>query len=190
MNAASAKVSQPRDYKLIVEKDVKIPLRDGTILYGDIFRPDGGSENFPVIMNIGPYQKDKVWVPPPDARRKSQSLHELGDRQPDVVVPARLRTAARRYARLGQIARAVGAEFVPGSGGLLRLHRVGRRNCRGARATSARSAFRTMPLPVASRGAAAAVAEGDHSVGRPRRPVPRPGVSRRHFRDGLHRELA
>ena len=33
MAAASAQVSQPRDYPLIVEKDVAIPLRDGTILY-------------------------------------------------------------------------------------------------------------------------------------------------------------
>jgi len=70
MTAASAQVSQPRDYKLIVEKDVKIPLRDGTVLYGDIFRPDGGDGKFPVIMNIGPYQKDKVWVPPPDLEEK------------------------------------------------------------------------------------------------------------------------
>jgi uncharacterized protein len=59
-------VSQPRDYPLTVEKDVRIPLRDGTVLYGDVFRPDGGTERFPVIMNIGPYQKDKLWVPPPD----------------------------------------------------------------------------------------------------------------------------
>ena len=35
----SAKVSQPRDYKLIVEKDVKIPMRDGAILYADVLRP-------------------------------------------------------------------------------------------------------------------------------------------------------
>ncbi|MGH9651779.1 MAG: CocE/NonD family hydrolase, partial [Terriglobales bacterium] len=35
-------------------------------LYGDIFRPDGEAERFPVIMNIGPYMKDKLWVPPPD----------------------------------------------------------------------------------------------------------------------------
>ena len=63
---AAQNMSQPKDYKLIVEKDVKIPLRDGTILYGDIFRPDGGDEKFPVIMNIGPYMKDKLWVPPPD----------------------------------------------------------------------------------------------------------------------------
>ncbi|HEV2009136.1 MAG TPA: CocE/NonD family hydrolase, partial [Burkholderiales bacterium] len=70
MAAASAQVSQPRDYPLIVEKDVPIPLRDGTILYGDIFRPDGASERFPVIMNIGPYHKDKVWVPPEDLEEK------------------------------------------------------------------------------------------------------------------------
>jgi predicted acyl esterase len=61
----SKNVSQPKDYKLIVEKDVQIPLRDGTILYADIFRPECG-EKVPVIMNIGPYMKDKLWVPPPD----------------------------------------------------------------------------------------------------------------------------
>ncbi len=66
MTAASAQVSQPRDYQLIVEKDVLIPMRDGTLLYADIFRPDGGSERFPAIMNISVYQKDKLWVPPAD----------------------------------------------------------------------------------------------------------------------------
>ena len=50
MAAAAQQMSQPKDYKLIVEKDVQIPLRDGTVLCGDIFRPDGGSERFPVIM--------------------------------------------------------------------------------------------------------------------------------------------
>ena len=30
--AAAQQMSQAKDYKLIVEKDVKIPLRDGTIL--------------------------------------------------------------------------------------------------------------------------------------------------------------
>jgi predicted acyl esterase len=35
--SAAAKVSQPKDHKLIVEKDVRIPLRDGTLLYADIF---------------------------------------------------------------------------------------------------------------------------------------------------------
>ena len=66
----SANVSQPRNYRLIVEKDVKIPLRDGTLLYADIFRPDG-AERVPAIMNIGVYQKDKVWIPPADLEEKA-----------------------------------------------------------------------------------------------------------------------
>jgi hypothetical protein len=66
----TARVSQPRDLKLIVEKDVKIPMRDGSILYGDIFRPDT-SDKVPVIFNIGVYQKDKLWVPPPDLEEEA-----------------------------------------------------------------------------------------------------------------------
>src|SRR5258706_982559 len=56
---------------MIVEKDVKIPLRDGTLLYADIFRPDGAPERFPAIMNISVYQKDKLWVPPEDLDEKA-----------------------------------------------------------------------------------------------------------------------
>ena len=67
----SANVSQPRDVRLIVEKDVKIPMRDGTLLYADIFRPDAGAERFPAIMNLGVYQKDKVWIPPADLEEKA-----------------------------------------------------------------------------------------------------------------------
>jgi uncharacterized protein len=60
------RVSQPHDYKLAVEKDVQIPMRDGSILYADVFRPDSADEKFPAIVNMSVYQKDKVWVPPPD----------------------------------------------------------------------------------------------------------------------------
>ncbi len=60
-----SKLSQPRDWKLIVEKDVKIPLRDGSIIYGDVFRPDC-AEKVPIILITGPYMKDKLWVPPDD----------------------------------------------------------------------------------------------------------------------------
>jgi uncharacterized protein len=64
-------VSQPRDLKLIVEKDVPIPMRDGAILYADVFRPDGGAERFPAIMNLGPYQKDRLWIPPHDLEEEA-----------------------------------------------------------------------------------------------------------------------
>jgi predicted acyl esterase len=67
----AANVSQPKDYKLVIEKDVKIPLRDGSILYADIFRPESGTERFPAIMNISVYQKDKLWIPPADLEEKA-----------------------------------------------------------------------------------------------------------------------
>ena len=58
------RVSQPR-YDLVIEKDLAIPMRDGARLQADLFRPKSGGR-FPVIINIGSYQKDKLWVPPPD----------------------------------------------------------------------------------------------------------------------------
>jgi len=66
----SANVSRPRDCKLIVEKDVQIPMRDGTILYADVFRPDM-TERVPAILNISVYQKDKLWVPPADLEEEA-----------------------------------------------------------------------------------------------------------------------
>jgi putative CocE/NonD family hydrolase len=66
----TANISQPRDHKLIVEKDVQIPMRDGTLLYADIFRPDT-ADKVPAIMNISVYQKDKLWVPPADLEEEA-----------------------------------------------------------------------------------------------------------------------
>jgi predicted acyl esterase len=65
VDTQSYRVSQPRNCRLIVEKDVEIPMRDGAILRADIFRPDIG-EKVPVILNTSVYQKDKLWVPPAD----------------------------------------------------------------------------------------------------------------------------
>src|SRR5688572_32798091 len=65
------KVSEPRDVELIVEKDVKIPMRDGAMLYADVLRPSVGAERVPAIMNIGPYQKDRLWIPPEDLEEKA-----------------------------------------------------------------------------------------------------------------------
>ncbi len=64
-------LSQPKKYKLIVEKDVAVPLRDGAIIRADVFRPDSGDEKCPIILTTGPYQKDKLWVPPPDLEEKA-----------------------------------------------------------------------------------------------------------------------
>ena len=56
---------------MIVEKDVKIPLRDGGYLYADIFRPDTATEKFPAIANITVYNKDKLWIPPADLEEEA-----------------------------------------------------------------------------------------------------------------------
>jgi predicted acyl esterase len=62
------KASEPQ-YKMKVEKDVDIPMRDGARLKADVFRPDGDGQ-FPVLINMGIYQKDKVWIPPADLEEK------------------------------------------------------------------------------------------------------------------------
>ena len=58
------KLSQPV-HTMRIEKDVDIPMRDGTVLKADVFRPDAPG-TFPVLINMGIYQKDKLWVPPHD----------------------------------------------------------------------------------------------------------------------------
>ena len=57
-------------YKLKIEKDVDVPMRDGARLKADVFRPDDGGK-FPAILNLGPYQKDKLWVPPPQLEEEA-----------------------------------------------------------------------------------------------------------------------
>ena len=71
MSAAISAMSQPKDHGMIVEKDVKIPLRDGGFLYADIFRPDSVTEKFPAIANITVYNKDKLWIPPEDLEEEA-----------------------------------------------------------------------------------------------------------------------
>src|ERR1019366_4556879 len=69
MSTKTKTLSRPR-HKMVIEKDVKIKMRDGAILYADVFRPKGAGK-FPAIINISAYQKDKVWVPPADLEEKA-----------------------------------------------------------------------------------------------------------------------
>lgn len=57
-------------HAMVIEKDVAIPMRDGAILYADIYRPKEPGK-IPAILNISSYQKDKVWVPPADLEEKA-----------------------------------------------------------------------------------------------------------------------
>ncbi len=70
MNSSIFNVSQPRDWKLLVEKDVQIPLRDGTPLCADVLRPDCGTERVPVLISTTVYQKDKLWRAPADLEER------------------------------------------------------------------------------------------------------------------------
>jgi uncharacterized protein len=50
-------------YSVRLEKDLDVPVRDGARLKADVFRPDAAGK-FPAILNLGPYQKDKLWIVP------------------------------------------------------------------------------------------------------------------------------
>jgi predicted acyl esterase len=54
---------------ILIEKDVEVPMRDGVRLIADVFRPRGGTR-VPAILNLGPYQKDKLWVVPDTLEEK------------------------------------------------------------------------------------------------------------------------
>ncbi|MBI2183289.1 MAG: CocE/NonD family hydrolase [Deltaproteobacteria bacterium] len=51
-----------RKYDVIVERDVRIPVRDGTLLAGDLFRPAGPGK-FPVILGCHPYNCEVQTAP-------------------------------------------------------------------------------------------------------------------------------
>ncbi|HEY1475804.1 MAG TPA: CocE/NonD family hydrolase [Pseudolabrys sp.] len=55
---------------IVIEKDVGVPMRDGVRLLADVFRPQGDAR-VPAILNLGPYQKDKLWVPPETLEEKA-----------------------------------------------------------------------------------------------------------------------
>lgn len=55
---------------ILIERDVAVPLRDGTIIYADIYRPEG-AKNLPAIVVWSPYGKNNGWAA---ADRKSKSL--------------------------------------------------------------------------------------------------------------------
>ena len=76
----------PAAYRLLVERDVDVPMRDGARLKADVFRPDDGGR-FPAILNLGPYQKDKLWIPPPTLEEKPNALMNWETVNPEWWVP-------------------------------------------------------------------------------------------------------
>ena len=84
MNIQAA--TTPATYTLLIERDVDVPMRDGAHLKADVIRPDDGGK-FPAILNLGPYQKDKVWVPPDTLQEKPNPLMNWETVNPEWWVP-------------------------------------------------------------------------------------------------------
>lgn len=53
------------DAGMRVDVDVEVPMRDGERLRANVYRP-ATDEPLPVLISMGPYNKDKLWVPPQD----------------------------------------------------------------------------------------------------------------------------
>ena len=51
------------EFKVIREVNLPAAMRDGTILYADVLRPDGPG-SFPVLVNRGPYGKEATSLDP------------------------------------------------------------------------------------------------------------------------------
>ena len=49
--------AKQRRYDLLFEKDVPVPMSDGTILRANVFRPDTDGR-FPIVLAKGAYGKD------------------------------------------------------------------------------------------------------------------------------------
>jgi predicted acyl esterase len=84
MNIQTAAVEAA--YRLLVDRDVDVPMRDGARLKADVIRPDGEGK-FPAILNLGPYQKDKVWIPPDTLEEKPNALMNWETVNPEWWVP-------------------------------------------------------------------------------------------------------
>jgi putative CocE/NonD family hydrolase len=58
ITAAEETLSEPR-YDVIFEENVAIPVRDGTVLRADVYRPDtdDADARFPVLVSLSAYQK-------------------------------------------------------------------------------------------------------------------------------------
>ena len=168
------KLSQPQ-YKMVVEKDVMIPMRDGVMIAANIYRPDAPG-TFPALHAADSYQKDMVDLVPtlPIFHCVEVNDIEYFVSRGYVFVHTRLarhRPLARRRVGLlepGGTDRPLRHDRVDRGAGL--VHRQGRHARRVAAGVGA--VVRRLP--------AAASPDLHPAVGRRRRHVPRRGLARRH----------
>lgn len=69
-----------------LEKNVSVPMRDGAILKADVFRPTADGK-YPAILNLGPYQKDKLWVTPASLEETGNDFMNWETINPEIWMP-------------------------------------------------------------------------------------------------------
>jgi len=85
MNTSTAYEQQEHPHFLL-EKNVDVTMRDGALLKADVFRPKGDGK-YPAILNLGPYQKDKLWVTPPSLEEAGNEFMNWETVNPEIWIP-------------------------------------------------------------------------------------------------------
>jgi len=121
-----------RKYRVLVERDVRIPMRDGIEISADVFRPDS-PERFPAIFGFHPYRQESQTTAPikPDAMatvtstkpgvERSTGYIESGDpnfyvRRGYSQIVASERSGESEIRRVGEVVFLSGSPFRPVSG--------------------------------------------------------------------------
>ncbi len=156
-----------------------MPMRDGARLKADVFRPYGDGK-FPAILNLGPYQKDKLWIVPDTLGEAPNDWMNWETVNPQWWVPrgyAAVRVDGRGSGKSpGQCEPWSLAEAVDFYDAI--EWAAAQPWCNGNVGLSGISYYRDQPM--VRRQSAAAVVEGDRSLGRLCRSLSRRAVSRRH----------
>ncbi len=76
---------------ILVERNVDVTMRDGAKLKADVFRPAAselaGGAKVPAILNLGPYQKNKLWLVPPNLDERQNDWMNWETINPEWWVP-------------------------------------------------------------------------------------------------------
>ena len=169
-----------------------MPVRDGTVLYVNVFRPpeDG---RFPVVVSFDVYGKDSIHVAaamPAGGRLYARPVQRLALRRVGGA-RSRLLGAERLCGGEGRGARHLGlqgphlADVADGGRGLSRRHRMVRHAALEQRRGRDQRRVLSRHGAMAGRPAQPAASRGDDPVGGRQRPLPRMGVPRRHPGDEL-----
>ena len=70
----------------ILDRNVDVPMRDGALLKADVYRPKDQGK-YPAILNLGPYQKDKLWVTPSNLEEKPNEYMNWETINPEIWIP-------------------------------------------------------------------------------------------------------